>query len=210
MQLFDFGAHGHPQLGVEVGERLVKQKHLRVSHDGATHGDTLTLPARELAWIAVQEGMQAQNTCCHIDPLGNHLCWLFGQQQRKRHVVAYRHVRVERIVLEHHGDVTLFGWHVVDTLFPNINIAARDFFETRDHAQQGGFAATRGANKDAKFAIGDIHADTLNDVCAAKVLVYLTYGDAGHGKLRKRGAHWAQHCEQAYASRRGRPSGLTR
>jgi hypothetical protein len=44
-----------------------------------------------------------------------------------------------------------------------------------------------------KLAVGDVYADTLDDVGAAKVLVYLTDGDAGHGKLRNQGAHWAQH-----------------
>jgi len=32
----------------------------------------------------------------------------------KRHVLAHRHVRVERVVLEHHGDVAVLRRHVVD------------------------------------------------------------------------------------------------
>ena len=45
LQPLDLGAHGHPQLGVEVGQRLVEQEHLRLAHDGTTHRHALALPA---------------------------------------------------------------------------------------------------------------------------------------------------------------------
>ncbi len=48
MQELDLGAHLRAQLGVEIGERLVEQKHLGFAHDGAAHRDALALPAREL------------------------------------------------------------------------------------------------------------------------------------------------------------------
>ncbi len=60
VQLLDLGPHGDAQLGVEIGQRLVEQEHLRIAHDGATHGDALALPARELARVAVQELLQAR------------------------------------------------------------------------------------------------------------------------------------------------------
>ena len=37
-----------------------------------------------------------------------------AQAQRKAHVGGNRHVRIERVVLEHHRDIALFGLHVVD------------------------------------------------------------------------------------------------
>ncbi len=37
MQLLDFGAHLRPQLGVEVGQRLVEQEDVRMADDGAAH-----------------------------------------------------------------------------------------------------------------------------------------------------------------------------
>ena len=49
VQFLDLGAHRHAQLGVEVGERLVEQEHLRVAHDRAAHRDALALAAGELA-----------------------------------------------------------------------------------------------------------------------------------------------------------------
>jgi hypothetical protein len=57
----DLGAHLHAQLGVEVGQRLVEQEHLRVAHDGAAHGDALALAAGELARLAVEQRREAED-----------------------------------------------------------------------------------------------------------------------------------------------------
>ena len=46
-QLDDLRAHLVAQLRVKVRQRLVHQEHLRVTHDGAADGDTLTLTAGE-------------------------------------------------------------------------------------------------------------------------------------------------------------------
>ena len=61
MQFLDLGAHLHPQLGVEVRQRLVEQEHLRIAHDRAAHGDALALAARELARIAFQQCGQPED-----------------------------------------------------------------------------------------------------------------------------------------------------
>ena len=50
-------------------------------------------------------------------------------------------MRIERIVLEHHGDVAVFGLHVVDDAVADRNRPGGDVFEPRDHAQQGRLAA---------------------------------------------------------------------
>ena len=69
VQLLDLGAHLHAQLGVEVGQRLVEQEHLRVAHDGAAHGDALALAAGELARIAVEQRVEAEDLGGALDPL---------------------------------------------------------------------------------------------------------------------------------------------
>ena len=61
VQLLDLGAHLHAQLGVEVGQRLVEQEHLRIAHDRAAHGDALALAAGKLARIAVEQRRQAED-----------------------------------------------------------------------------------------------------------------------------------------------------
>ena len=61
MQFLDLGAHRDAQLGVEIGERLVEQEHLRIAHDRAAHGDALALAAGELARIAVEQRLEAED-----------------------------------------------------------------------------------------------------------------------------------------------------
>ena len=61
VQFLDFGAHRHAQLGVEVGQRLVEQEHLRIAHDGAPHGDALALAAGQLPGIALEQRRQVQD-----------------------------------------------------------------------------------------------------------------------------------------------------
>ena len=61
LQALDLEPHLHPQLGVEVGERLVEQEDRRLAHDGAAHGDALALAARKLARPAVQEGPELED-----------------------------------------------------------------------------------------------------------------------------------------------------
>ncbi len=45
MQLLDFSTHLLAQAGVEVGKWLVKEEGLGLTHNGAAHGNTLTLAA---------------------------------------------------------------------------------------------------------------------------------------------------------------------
>ena len=61
MQLGDLGAGLHAQFGVQVGERLVEQEDLRLAHDGAAHRHALALTARQLARLARQQLLNAQN-----------------------------------------------------------------------------------------------------------------------------------------------------
>src|SRR6185437_8827442 len=71
MQFLDFGAHRHPQLGIEVGQRLVEQEHLRIAHDGAPHRDALALAAGQLPGIAVEQRRQVQNLGGALDARGD-------------------------------------------------------------------------------------------------------------------------------------------
>ena len=63
MQLAQLRAHRNTQLGVQVGQRLVKQKQLGLAHDGPADGHTLALAAGELRGLALQQILQAQLRC---------------------------------------------------------------------------------------------------------------------------------------------------
>ncbi|MNL80813.1 hypothetical protein D3C87_2077550 [compost metagenome] len=52
MQFSKFDTHVMAQLRIEVGQRLIEQKHAGLANDGAADGDTLALTAGKLARLA--------------------------------------------------------------------------------------------------------------------------------------------------------------
>ena len=48
MQLLELDAHLHAQRGVEIGQRLVEQKYLRIAHDGAAERNALALTTGQM------------------------------------------------------------------------------------------------------------------------------------------------------------------
>ena len=42
--------------------------------------------------------------------------------EAERHVVEHAHVRVERVVLEHHGDVAIHGGEIIDDMSVDRNV----------------------------------------------------------------------------------------
>ena len=69
MQAPQLGAQLHPELGVEVGKRLVQQERAGMAHDRPPHGHALPLAAGELLRLAVEELAEVENTRRFIHPL---------------------------------------------------------------------------------------------------------------------------------------------
>ena len=124
VQRLDLGPHRHPQFGVQVGQRLVEQKHLGVAHDRPAHRHALALAAGQLFREPVQQRAQVEDARRVVHPLGRHPGVGLAQLQAEGHVVAHRHVRVQRIALEHHRDVAVLGFEVVDDLVVDQDLAA--------------------------------------------------------------------------------------
>src|SRR5680860_365424 len=62
-------------------------------------------------------------------------------------------MRVEGIVLEDHGHVSIFGGRIVDDAAPNADGAPGDIFQTGDHAEGSCLAASRRTYKDHELAV---------------------------------------------------------
>ncbi len=130
VQLGDLGAGLHAQLGVQVGKRLVHQKDCRVADDGSTHGHALPLATGKLLWLAVHQVTDAQDARRFLDTLCNLVLGGLAQLEAEGHVVVDRHVGVESVALEDHGDVTVFGSHVVDHAVANVDVPFGGLFQT--------------------------------------------------------------------------------
>ena len=61
VQLLDLHPHLHAKLRVEIGQRLVEEKNLRLADDGAADRDALALAAGELPGSAVEQLVDLQN-----------------------------------------------------------------------------------------------------------------------------------------------------
>ena len=68
MQLANLAAHLHPELCVQVRQRLVEQEHLRIAHDCPSHGDALPLSTGQLAWASIKKLPDTENRGGATDP----------------------------------------------------------------------------------------------------------------------------------------------
>ena len=116
LQTANLDAHGGAELGVEVGKRLVHEAQRRLAADAAGERDALALAAGERARLAVEVVGEAQE----LSGLGETaLLLVLGDLldvEAEEDVVADRQVRIERVALEHHGEVAVLGKHLVGEL----------------------------------------------------------------------------------------------
>ena len=93
--------HAQAQVGVEVAERLVKQKDLGPQHERAREGHALALPARDVCHARVRLVLQAHG----VKHLAGALLGLgtadAGLAQAVGYVARNREVREQRVGLEH-------------------------------------------------------------------------------------------------------------
>ena len=93
-------------------------------------------------------------------------------------------MRVQSVVLEHHGDVAVFRGNIVDQAFTDVHFALGDFFQTCDHTQGGGLTAAGRTDENDKFLISDLQVEILNGSNIARIdFVNMTATNAGHGSL---------------------------
>ena len=133
MHLLDLDPHLHPELGIEIRQRFVEQKHFRVTDDGAAHRHPLALATRQLLGLAVDQIGNVEHAGGFSDPALDLRLGIMLQPQTERHVFRDRHMRVERVVLEHHGDVAVLRWNIVDDVAADRDVAIGDVFEPCDH-----------------------------------------------------------------------------
>ena len=107
LQLLQLGARFQPQLGVEIGEGLVEQEQPRLAHDGAGQRAALLLAARQLAGLAVEQMVDLDLARGFLHRGLDLGLRQLGHFEREGDVLVHGHVRVERVALEHHGDVAV-------------------------------------------------------------------------------------------------------
>jgi hypothetical protein len=181
VQFLQLAAHRHAQLGVEVGRAARRRGRPADRERSPAHRDALALAARKLARVAIEERREREDLGGAADLLVDRRLVLLRQHQREGEVLAHRHVRIERVVLEHHRDVALFRRNVVDAALADADLARADLLEARDHAQQRRLAASRRADQHGERAVGDVDVDAVQDGGLAEALLDRLDRDACHG-----------------------------
>ncbi len=102
------------------------------------------------------------------------------QSQAERHVFEYRHMRIKRIILEHHGDVTILGWHVIDDVAADEDLAGGDLFEPRNHTQRRALSAAGGSHKDDEFVVRNVKADIAHRLDLVEALHHVAQRYLSH------------------------------
>ena len=153
VQLGEPHAHRGAELGVEVGERLVEEEHVGLLHDRPAHRDPLRLSAGQLLRISVQQMLHLQQAGGVTHALVQLRLRRARQLQAEGQVVVDLHVRVQRVVLEHHRDAALLGGQRVDGAVADAQLAASDALQARDHPQQRRLRAARRADEDHELAV---------------------------------------------------------
>ena len=163
-------AHAHPERRVQVRQGLVEQEDLGFTHDGPADGHALALAARQGLGLAVQIVADVQHLGGGVDAAPDVGLVDLRQRQGEAHVLAHRHVRIERIGLEHHGDAAIRGRQPRDVAPADLDRAAVQLLQPGDGAQQGGLAAARGPDEHDELAVGDLQVDALQHLDRAEAL----------------------------------------
>ena len=180
-----------PQLRIEVRQRLVEKEETWLSNDGAGEGASLLLAARQLPRCAREQ-------VCDADLLRGGCDCLFDRVRRSAHhlqrepdVLRNRHVRIERVALEHHRHVALtrlLRCHV-DTV--HVHVAFAHCLEPREDAQRGRLARPRRSEEDEEFAGLDHQVDAMQHGGGA---VALDDALESHAAAQLCGAHRGPSC----------------
>ena len=81
---------------------------------------------------------------------------------REGHVLVYRHMGVQGVVLEDHGDVPILGLYIVHELIADVQLTIADLLQTGNHAQGGGLAAAGGSDQNDKLLVGNLQVELLH------------------------------------------------
>ena len=184
VKLADLGARLDAELGIEVRQRLIEQKDLRLPDDGTADGNALTLPARERLGAPVEKLLDTEDLGRLAHACIDLLLRILPKFQTERHVVVDGHVRIESVVLEDHRDVAVLRRNIVDQPVVDVDLTLRHVLQPRDHPKQRRLPAPRWSHQHDELAIldGQTHVAHSDDAAIEDLLDVLDH-DVSHPRL---------------------------
>ena len=92
-------------------------------------------------------------------------------------------MRIERVVLEHHGDVAVLRRQVVDHPLADPDVARGDRLEPGDHPQQRRFSAARRPDQNDELAVGNADRHAVDHLHGAVGLAHIDDIDRSHASF---------------------------
>ena len=161
-------------LASRLDKRLIEQQHIGPEHQRTGQRHALLLAAGQLPRQPVAEMIephQAQG----LRDLRRHLRLRhLAHLEAERDVLGHRHVRKQRIALEHQAGVALPWRQRGDVAIAQAHAAGCRLDEAGHDAQGRGLAAAGGAEQDEELAVGNVERNVIGGLELAIAL-----GDAG-------------------------------
>src|SRR5713226_7439727 len=115
-------------------------------------------------------------------------------------------MRKQRIVLKYSADVALIGLQVLNRSAVQADLSGSRIFETRDHSEGGGLAASRRTEQRKELPARDVQGDAIYSVMCWIVLRDISkLEDALHCKLNVTSGDRRRMAGHKRAMRRSRP-----
>jgi hypothetical protein len=193
LDALQFGAHLFAELGVEIRQGLVEQKHARLDGEGAPERHALLLPAGELCGHARTEPGHVEHVEGRAHALGDHATRRATDLERIADILGDAHMRPDGIALEDHADGAVIR-RSVDTRARIEDAVPTDgdapligALEPRDASQGRGLAAARGAEQGEELALAHDETDIIHRADLAEPLDEIVDAHRlAHASLRKR------------------------
>ena len=160
MQSQELQPNTDPELGIQVAQGFIKQKEFGTAHQGAAHGDSLSLTAREFPGFSLEQVFNSQTGRHLRDLLFYAVPGHAAHSKAETHVLCHGHVRIEGVPLKYHGDVPFSRGESVNRSAIQKDGTLILGYQARHNLQQRTFPAARRPQKHAEFAFlyPQIHA----------------------------------------------------
>ncbi len=167
------------ELHVERAERLVEQECRGAVHERAGEGHALLLTARQLRRLALVVPGKPDQVEHLADPAAPFVLRDLLELQAVRDVLAHRHVREQRVVLEAHVDLALVGRDADHICATQQDRPGVGLLEAGDHPHRRGLAAARRAEQGDELALGDLERDVVDGAHVPEGLRHALDADRG-------------------------------
>ncbi len=113
----------------------------------------MAFAARQLARPSLDERADLEHLRYSIDAAINFASFDLSDSQRISDVLGDSHMRIERVVLEYHRDITILSRDIIHAVFAYEDIARSRVFQTGEHSESSGLATARRPEEDYKLAV---------------------------------------------------------